>query len=409
MRITVFLMGWLASATGAAAQTAAPTQAAATADEPLVTTTSADSAEYIVLRIDALVRADPTIADPAEARRKLVADLRQVPPLVAQLDERHPQSRYRPLAKSLLIDALNALRNAGDPAGSDAALAAAANDLLALADEPALEAKARYTLLSVDLTAALRAASQPADRPAALEPFVDRYVDLAREFARTPHAPVSLHAAASVAIEAGREPRAVELLDRLAADYPRDPASYDALLLLVQLHRQAERADAAMEAQRRLVEAFPGSDAALAYRAELARTASVGRPFHLRFRAIDGERFDIRDHRGTPVLVYLFLSARTPQAAQQVARELAAVREAAAEEAVLVAIGADDAFDAEAVRAHLAAAGVTVPVLLDAERQVAAQYGVLVAPSLAVVDAEGRLVTILPGPDVAAALRRMGE
>lgn len=408
MRMMVFLMGWLASAAGAAAQMAASAPAAP-ADEPLVTTTSADSAEYLVLRIDALLRVDPTIVDPAEARRKLVADLRQVPPLVAQLDERHPQSRYRPLAKSLLIDALNALRNAGDAAGSDDALAAAANDLLALADEPALTAKARYTLLSVDLTAALRAASQPADRATALGPFIDRYVALAGEFPRTPHAPVALHAAASVALEAGREPRAVELLDRLAADYPRDAASYDALLLLVQLHRRADRADAAAEAQRRLVEAFPGSDAALAYRAELAQTASVGRPFHLRFRAIDGERFDIRDHRGKPVLVYLFLSARTPEAAQQVARELAAVREAAGEEAVLVAIGADDAFDAETVRAHLAAEGVTVPVLLDAERQVAAQYGVLVAPSLAVVDAEGRLVAIVPGPDVAATLRRMGE
>lgn len=385
--------------------------------DQLTTTSSADTPQYMLLQIEALARVEGPVPDSAPRRQELINRLHQVPALVARFDASWPEGQYRPRIKSLLIDALGALRNLGDPVGSDAAMTAAARELRAMKADKDLHAKAEYTLLSLELNQALKlpasqpATSQPTSQPTArdqaLLALAGRYVALSEEYRQTPYAPLALYSAALLVVRASQPEQAGPLVDKLASRYPNDPAACEGLGLLVQLHTQASQPSGALAARRRLVAQFPESQLAAQYRAEIARTEAMGKESDLRFQALDGSRFNVRDHRGKMTWAYFFLSASTSTLADKVAKDLARLQTLAAGKAVIVAIGADDADRGGRILGLLRGKGVACPIFLDDEMALARSYGVQVAPSVVVIDPAGKLAAVIPGPDMQRELAKL--
>lgn len=376
-----------------------------------VATAPVETAEVVILRMQALLPSDITIADPVARRAEHVPRLRQLLALAETFDRRWPSHPYRAHAKSMLLDALSILREAGDPAGSDQALEVAAQDLLAGPADRNDQAKAQYVLLGVRLHRLLTApatqpasgpatatASAPADRTQQMAEIAEQYVRLAERYGKTDYAPVSLYAAVHVCLEIGRDARAVEVIDRLAAAHPKDPITLESLLILVRLHANAGRAEAALDAKRRVVAMFGDTQAARIYRADIARAECIGREFLLRFAGADGRRFNIRDFRGRAACVYFFASAVDDEQADAAAKDIGELRKALGEQSVVAAVGGDRRADGPKVVAALMARGVDLPLLLDDQAQVAEHYGVAIVPCAAIVDADGKLVDIVSGP-----------
>jgi len=379
----------------------------------------------IVLEIQRLLSLEIAVEDPDRQREAILAKLREVPALVGALEEKFPDSEYRPVAYSLALDALTLRRQAGDETVTCEQMSRAARKLLSVAGNDDLRVKARFVLLEVTAVEVLSApeaavhptttSSRPAvptttSKPAAgarLASLARRFVALADEFPKTIYAPAALFQGGGIFLEARRDDAAVAVYDRLSRDYPKDPFTLKALMILVQLHGQAGRTEQALQAKRAVVERFPGSSAAIKYRADIARVECLGKPFFLRFRSVRGRQVNVRRHKGKTVLVYFYASIVEAELTDRVAGEMSALAKLAAGRGwVLLAVGADRADDAEKVAGILNDRKIDTPNLIDSDTKVARNYGVLFAPAVAVVDAEGKLRDIVSDTDIVAAVRK---
>ena len=72
----------------------------------------------------------------------------------------------------------------------------------------------------------------------------------------------------------------------------------------------------------------------------------------------------------------------------------------------MLAVGADLKEDAKKVAAALTAAKIDTPNLLDPATRVAAQYGVLLVPSVTVISPKGKLAAIVTDIDIVPAVRK---
>jgi peroxiredoxin len=385
----------------------------------------------IVLEMSRLMEEDPTLPDPDQRRQALLANQRQVPPLLEAMDRKFPAGRHRPLAHSLALEALGLRRSLGDGQVTPEAIAATARALLALSQDEGLRAQAEFTLLQVALeqipvpaTAPSTAATAPGTRPAAaqLADLAGRFVRLAGDYPRTHYAPPALFLAGGLYLELDRgQPAeapgsnpsrfgglAVAAFDRLSRDYPKDPCTLKALMVLVQLHTQGGRAAEALLAKRRCVENFPDSPAALKYRSDIAQAETVGKPFFLRFKSVQGQNVDVRDWRDRTVLVYFFLTLSDEKLAPQVVADLRGLaRLANQHKAALIGVGADEPEQADKVAKVLADAAIDAPVLIDGEGKVAQQYGVLLVPSVVLVAPGGAMRQIVSSADIVADVGRV--
>jgi len=256
-------------------------------------------------------------------------------------------------------------------------------------------------------------ASAPAVRAAQAEVtrrqrlFAAKFVALAGELPKTACAPLALYVGAGLHLQSGQAKPAIAAYDRLVLDYPKDPCSLDALMILVRLHTAAGRHAQALAAKRRCVDHFGSSEAAQAYKADIARAESLGKPFFLRFRSARGQSIDITKLKGKTVLVYFYVSALDGPAGGQALKTMGALAKLAAERGcVLLAVGADPADSATKVAAALNAAKIDTPNLLDPESQVAAQYGVMMVPSVTVVSPKGLLSDIITTADIVPAVSK---
>ncbi len=374
----------------------------------------------IVLEIQRLLDGDPTLSDPAQRSAALRRGLRKVPTLIAELERNFPDSRYRQAACGMALDALVVRRELGDKTVTGAHIAAAARRLLAMATDDEYRAKARFALLESELIEALgragagAAASMPASAPATqavarrqLE-IARKFVALAEDLPATGHAPPALYLGGGLYLQGGRESLAVGVYGRLTRNYPKDPCSLKALMILVQLHTRAGRGELALAAKRRCVDHFGDSEAAAKYRADIARAEGVGKPFFLRFRSARGRRVDVTRHKGKTVLVYFYVSLLRPPMGGETLRTMSDLAKLAAEtKCVLLAVGADDPAKTAQVARALEQAKISAPNLLDPQSKVAAQYGVLMVPSVVVVDPAGRLRSIVTAADIVPAVRKV--
>ena len=373
----------------------------------------------IVLEIERLLSPDPTITDDEQRLQKMMADLRRVPALVRALERDYPQSRHLAAAYSLGIDALMLRRQGGDR-NTPEELVVMARKLLGVANDGEMRAKARFVLLDVDLVKLMHTTTRPApttttatttasaiERSRRLAGMARKFICLADDVPRSSYAPAALFQAGAVYLEAGMDSEAVTAFGRLSRDYPKDTFALKALMVLVQLHTRAGRAKEALSAKRRVVEYFGGSAAAIKYRADIARAECIGKPFHLRFRAVRGRHVNLGDHRGKTVLVYFYASIVEARLAKQVVGELSGLGKLATKHGcVLVAVGADHPDRIEKVATVLNAEDIDTPNLLDPEGKVAGNYGVLFVPAVAIVAPDGTLKQILSEPDILAAVRK---
>ena len=408
---------WLPRAAMAAAAVLLVTAAAA----PDASTRS-DAA--IVLEIQRLTDPDPTLSDPDQQRLARLANLRKIPALMAELEKRFPKSRYRAAAASLAVDALIMRQQLGDKGVRPAQIVAAAERLVAAAEKDEFRAKGKFILLETELirsfglAAATTQASMPSTLPAtasASSPadakrkiaFAKRFVALAGEFPKTGYAPVGLYMAGSLYLNARAEKPAVAAYDRLSRDYPKDPYSLEALMILVQLHTRAGRTKQALAAKRRCVDHFGNSPAAAKYRADIAQSESIGKPFFLRFRSVRGKVVNVSEHKGKTVLVYFYVSVLDEDMRGWTLEKMEGLAKlAAGRKCVFLAVGADGREAAEKVAALLNARKIGTPNLLDPDGRVASQYGVLLVPAVAIVGPDGKLKSIISAVDIVAAVRK---
>jgi peroxiredoxin len=385
----------------------------------------------LVLEIQRRMDVAASVDDPERRRATLIAQLRRVPPLAAELEERFPHSKYLAAGLSMAVDALVLRREAGDEKVSCKEIVAAAEKLADSADREDFQAKGRLVALRWSLrgdvlaarrewekarsaasrpaTASRPTATQPASRPAVCpaerklrRAYARKAAALAARFPETLHAPVALHLAGSLHLAADEQAEAVKAFDRLTVNYPKDPLSLEALIALADLHRRAGRDEKALAAKRRCVDHFDRvADPELAmivaqFKRDIALAECVGKPFFLRFASVDGERFNIGDHKGKTVLVYFVLSLVDGEYAAEDRASLAAMSKLAAQRGcVLAAVCADSREAAPKVLAAAKKAGLDVPILLDARSRVAAQYGVLTVPAVAVVGPKGKLREVI--------------
>ncbi len=404
-----------------------PRAAMAAAAVLLVTAAAAPDASTrsdaaIVLEIQRLTDPDPTLTDPAQQRLARLANLRKIPALMAELEKRFPRSRYRAAAASLAVDALIMRQQLGDKAIRRADIVAAAKRLIAAADSDEFRAKGKFVLLetelieAVGLAAATTQASMPAtlpatasaSRPAAAKTqiaFAKKFAALAGEFPKTGYAPVGLYLAGSLYLNARAEKPAVAAYERLSRDYPKDPYSLEALMILVQLHARAGRGKQCLAAKRRCVDHFGDSPAAAKYRADIAQSESIGKPFFLRFRSVRGKVVNVTEHKGKTVLVYFYVSVLDEGMRAWTLEKMSGLAKlAAGKKCVFLAVGADGRDDAEKVAALLDAIKIDTPNLLDPDGRVASQYGVLLVPAVAIVGPDGKLRNIVSAVDIVAAV-----
>ncbi len=367
----------------------------------------------IVLEIERLLTPDATIADNHQQRQALLASLRKVPALVEVLERKFPRSQYRPAAYSLAIDALILRRRAGDPTVGGRQMSRLARKLLSVADDDEFRAKARFVLLEVAaaevFSATTTTTSRPTTSPAAakkLAAIAGKYVRLTDELPKTAYAAAALFQGGGIYLEAGRDDAALAVLERLSRDYPKDPFSLNALMILVQLYERRGQDGKALRAKRKVVEGFSGSAAAIKYRADIARAECLGKPFFLRFRSVRGRRVSIRDYRGKTVLVYFYASVVAAEQRERILREMSALAALAGKRGgVLLTVGADGEDEAEAVARILNAKGIDAPNLLDPESKVAQNYGVLFVPAVAIVSPKGVLKDIVTGGNIVSAVK----
>lgn len=376
----------------------------------------------IVLEIQRLCQGDPTLSDPLQQRQALVAGLRKVPALLAELKKNFPTSQYLPAAHSLALDALMLRRENGDQTVTDAQLAPVARQL-ATAKDDEFRAKGKFVLLeSALIQAVARAkasvpASMPATSPAAMVAraevikqqlaSAEKFVALANELPKTGHAPLALYLGGSLYLQGGREDPAIAAFDRLTRDYPKDPYSLKALMILVRLHTLAKRKELALAAKRRCVDHFGDSEAAQVYKSDIAQVECVGKAFFLHFTSARGKKIDVTKYKGKTVLVYFYVSLLDETTGAEAIKTMSALAKLAAEaKCVLLAVGADLKEDAKKVAAALNAAKIDTPNLLDPASQVAAQYGVLMVPSVAVVSPQGKLKRIITAAEIVPAVRK---
>lgn len=364
-----------------------------------------DTPSLMVLQMQSMLEPDPTIADPNARDEALARSLRGVVELVEQFDQAWPESEYRPVAHVMGLRALIRLRAMGDGQVREQEILAAAESLKDVAVQPEHRALAELMRISAAQNLRLQAATQPADRHQAMIEATEELVAMAGEYPRSGYAPSALYSAAEMQIDLGREERALELIDQLAERYPRDSYCYHGLLLARQVHLGAGRDEQARQVAGRILEQFPDTPGAIRLRAQRARQDCLGRPVHLHFEALDGSQFDMRDQRGQVVMIYFFLSAASARSAEAVATEILALQDAIAGRAVLVAVGMDSPAHGESVHRLLSERGVDCPVLLDPQGQVAQHYGVLMASSMAVADAEGNLTAVLDDEDLLGQVR----
>ncbi len=385
--------------------------AAGAADPP-----SDRSDAAIVLEIERLLSPDPTIADGEQQRLATLEKLRKIPLLIEALEKDFPNSRYRPAAYGMAIDALMIRRQAGDQTASAKELAGMARRLLGIADDQELRAKAEFALLDLELAALLEATTQPAaasgpsttSAPArTLAALARKFTCLADDLPRTTYAPAALFQAAALYLEVHSDEPAIATFRRLSRDYPKDPFTLKALMILVQLHTRAGNDKEALAVKRQVVEGFSGSAAALKYRADIAKVECLGKPFFLRFRSVRGRQVNVRDYQERTVLVYFYASLVEGEFAPQVLKEMAALASLAQQRnCVLLAVGADEESRADKVAARLEAGKIDTPNLLDPDNKVAVNYGVLFVPAVAVVGPDGKLKDIVSDADIVAALRK---
>jgi peroxiredoxin len=378
--------------------------APAPAQEPTATTTAAsepaNSETALILQIDELMTADPTINDPANRQRALLDGLRKVPALVEQVGKLYPKGKYRLLTVSLGVDAYLLRRNLGE-AVPDEPIVAGAKQLTASSEEK-YRAKGEFVLLELEIPASAltTAPTTSTSRPTA--ELSDRFIKLAEKYPENTYAPAALYYAATLHLDAGREDRAVAIYDRLVKDYPADALALRSLMLLVQLHGNAGRGDLALAAKKLCLEHFPDSPAAVKYKADIAQSTCVGKPFFLRFQCLQGKPVDVTNHRGKTVLVFFFMTAAGEDNAD-LAKQFADLADLAAKRgAVLLAVGADSAEDADKVTKFLTANKIAVPILLDEKIEVAQRYGVLMVPAVALVAPDGTLRQIVASARIAA-------
>jgi peroxiredoxin len=342
---------------------------------------------------------------------------------MAELEKRFPKSRYRAAAASLALDALIMRQQLGDKAVRRAQIVAAAKRLVSAAENDEFRAKGKFILLETALIEAFglaptttratmpsptttTSATRPADAKKQIA-FAKKFVALAGEFPKTGYAPIGLYLAGGLYLNARAEKAAVAAYDRLSRDYPKDPYSLQALMILVQLHTRAGRTKQALVAKRRCVDHFGESDAATKYRADIARAESVGKPFFLRFRSVRGKVVNVTKHRGRTVLVYFYISVLEEELRAWSLEKMSGLAKLAAEKkCIFLAVGADALDDAKKVAAVLKAGKIDTPNLLDPDGRVASQYGVLMVPAVAIVGPDGKLKDIVSAVDIVAAVRK---
>ena len=378
----------------------------------------------IVLEIQRLTDPDPTLTDPDQQRLARLANLRRIPALLAELEKRFPKSRYRPAATSLAVDALIMRQQLGDKTVRRADIVVAAKRLISAADNDEFRAKGKFILLETALIKAFglapttaqasmpstlpatTSASRPADAKKQIA-FAKKFAALAGEFPKTGYAPIGLYLAGGLYLNARAERAAVAAYDRLSRDYPKDPYSLQALMILVRLHTRAGRDKQALAAKRRCVDHFGDSDAATKYRADIAQAECIGKPFFLRFRSVRGKVVNVTKHRGRTVLVYFYISVLDEELRDWSLEKMSGLVKLAAEKkCIFLAVGADQPDDAEKVAAVLKAKKIDTPNLLDPDGRVASQYGVLMVPAVAVVGPDGKLKNIVSAVDIVSAVRK---
>jgi peroxiredoxin len=380
----------------------------------------------ILIEIQRLVSPDPTIGDERQREEAFLQSLQKVPALVAGLETHFPKSPHLALAYSLALDALRLRYNSGDAGASLGDIAAGARRLAAVGLEDAYQAHAQFVLLEVAALEAIGASSQPASAATAtaatgsattasatsrsaakMVRAADGFVQMAQKYDKTVHAPLALYWAGGLYLEAQRTETAIAAYERLSRGYPTDPCSLKALMLLVGLYGQQGSLSQQVQAKRRIVENFADTDIGLQYKSELALAESLGKPFHLRFLAVDGQNIDVRNYKGQRVLVYFYgvladqtLGPSTLKTMTQLAQL------AAKQKAVLLAIGADQEADADAVAKLLKDKNLAVPNLVDGNCKVAQQYGVVYVPSVLIVDEKGNLTGCVAAANIVPAVTK---
>jgi peroxiredoxin/TolA-binding protein len=407
------LVGALLLAAGGARTQPASAPAAATSAPTTAPLAGDRSDATIALEIQALLAVDDTIVDEVEQTRAILDNLKKVPALIEEMDKSFPGSKYRAAAHSLGIDALLMRRKVGDPQATTAAVAAAADKMLAASSTDLYRCKAKFIALQVAALDALDAATvttQTASRPAkAIEQtcaVAEKFVRLAEEYPHTELAPDAMYLAAGLYLEMGRADSAITVYERLLADHPKDSSSLKAMMVLVQLYDQRNPAKA-MDIKRRCVAQFPDSTAAMKYKADIAQADCLGKPFILRFRSVQGDKINLRDYKGKPVLVYFAATLADAQLGPGEIKTLAGLAALATDRgAGMLAVSADKEEDGPLAAAALAIRKVAVPLLIDPDNKVATQYGVLILPAVAVVDADGNLRDVLSDANMAAAVKK---
>lgn len=383
-----------------------------------------DSDVSILIEIQRLASPDPAIQDDRQRQEAYLQSLQKVPALIAGLETHFPKSQYLALANSLALDALRLRYNAGDAGVTLGDIAAGARRLAAVGSEDAYQAHAQFVLLEVMALQAIGSSSQPASaatttagsatfasptsRSAAkMIRAAEGFLQVAEKYGKTAHAPLALYWAGGLYLEARQTQTAIAAYDRLARGYPKDPCSLKALMLLVGLYGEQGNRAQQIQAKRRIVENFADTDIGLQYKSELAMAESLGKPFHLRFLAVDGQNVDVRSYKGQRVLVYFYgvLADETlGPATLKTMTQLAQL--ATKQKAVLLAIGADQETDADAVAKAIKDSKLAVPNMVDSNCKVAQQYGVVFVPSVLIIDEKGNLTGCVAAPDIVGALAK---
>jgi peroxiredoxin/TolA-binding protein len=410
---------WLSLLGVAQAQGAAPGEPAA----GLGQSASASSDVAILLEMNKLAAPDETIEDDAQRRQALLKNVRKIPQLLQTFEKDYPKSKYLGDAYSITLEALIFMQQMQGGSVTAEQIGRAAKRLLEVTQDDRMRAQGSFVLLELEAdqkikehakqaaTASAPAgasrpamASAPSRVPPPLTSVGDGFLKLARQYPQTIYAPMALYQGAGYYLESAREDLAIAAMNQLAKDYPKDPLSLKAVMVLVQLHSRRDEAALATSAKKRCVEQFPDSAAAAKYKADIALEESLSKPFFLRFRSVDGQQVDVQQHKGKPVLVYFFGSLSDEKLGQQTLKELAELAALAKRHgAALIAVGADESQDAEVVAKKLKDSGLAVPTLLDAEGKVAENYGVMLLPSVGVVGTDGKLHDIAPSIKQAAA------
>lgn len=121
-----------------------------------------------------------------------------------------------------------------------------------------------------------------------------------------------------------------------------------------------------------------------ALRAYLQYDAVKGEAPPLRGVAVHGSELDLARHRGTPVLVHFWATWCAICRLEQDTIERLAQR-------YVVITVATQSGGAEEISAYTREAGLTFPVLLDADGEIARRYGASAVPASFIVDGEGQI------------------